>query len=379
MLYPPVRCATHTPQPPLSVSRACAQYYRGDDRGTRTKARSVHWLMRYTRIEPSQLVIGSAMCARGDLSFFILEQLSATRQAHTSGSPLLSEEVEAAVTWGLLFAMLVAPFLLRWADTLIKRSARRIGRRMTVSGAFASGKVGGATGHGSGVNGANSSSSANSPAGRGQGRSGRSSPQPQRQAAELAPAPSCASRRGSGGNRSGGAAALAGTSVPLTRHSVPTRGVRRQSSVQFSPSVLVPSTAPALGSSDCRESRASYNRRGSTMVLGESMRTLTRQSTSVLSRLASSESFQRRDSIGVNVRVRPPLAAPSEPSEPSAPSARFDARAECHPCSPPLALMPKRAIACRVRSPRCPCAKRPSAPPHSYVRARRARVHAPAV
>ncbi len=94
----------------------------GDTKEDKEKAKRASWLTRSGHIDPSQLLLGSVMVARGEFSFLIAEQ--ASRKAYTpSGGErmLLDPRLHIVVIWALVVAVIAGPLLLRWALAVHRR------------------------------------------------------------------------------------------------------------------------------------------------------------------------------------------------------------------------------------------------------------------
>merc|ERR1719149_599165 len=64
-------------------------------------------------VQPIQYLVGMAMVARGEFAFLVA--YSASKMTMPDGSNMLSPPVYAAVTWALVWALIFAPFLFKWA------------------------------------------------------------------------------------------------------------------------------------------------------------------------------------------------------------------------------------------------------------------------
>lgn len=95
------------------------------DAGARAAANKASIMTRFGIIQPIQYLVGMAMVARGEFAFLVA--YSARNMAYGDGE-MLSADVYASLTWALVWALVLAPFLFRWAlgvymrATPIKRS-----------------------------------------------------------------------------------------------------------------------------------------------------------------------------------------------------------------------------------------------------------------
>ena len=64
-------------------------------------------------VQPIQYLVGMAMVARGEFAFLVA--YSASKMTLSDGRKMLSPPIYAAVTWALVWALIFAPFLFRWA------------------------------------------------------------------------------------------------------------------------------------------------------------------------------------------------------------------------------------------------------------------------
>jgi len=85
-------------------------------------------------VQPLQYLVGTAMIARGEFAFLVaysarklvmVDASSSSGSASGSGEVvyMLGEEEYAAVTWGLVWALIAAPFLFKWSLGTYTRSA----------------------------------------------------------------------------------------------------------------------------------------------------------------------------------------------------------------------------------------------------------------
>ena len=92
-------------------------------------------MTRYGIVQPIQYLVGTAMVARAEFAFLVA--VSATTMKR-SGTPdfMLTSEVYAALTWALVWALILAPFLFKWALAVYMK-ASPIKRGMSIGGATA--------------------------------------------------------------------------------------------------------------------------------------------------------------------------------------------------------------------------------------------------
>ena len=74
-------------------------------------------------VQPLQYLVGTSMIARGELAFMVALSASQLEVGAGTGVYMLSKPVYAANTWGLLWALISAPFLFKWALGTYARSA----------------------------------------------------------------------------------------------------------------------------------------------------------------------------------------------------------------------------------------------------------------
>jgi len=72
-------------------------------------------------VQPLQYLVGCAMIARGEFAFLVASIAAGMRDS--SGVPMLGPDEYAAVVWGLVWALISAPFLFKWALGMYGRSA----------------------------------------------------------------------------------------------------------------------------------------------------------------------------------------------------------------------------------------------------------------
>ncbi len=105
--------------------------------GERQRASKASIMTRFGLVQPIQYLVGMAMVARGEFAFLVA--LSASKMTLPdaedggSGGVMLREEVYAALTWGLVWALVLAPFLFKWALS-VYMSASPIQRGMSIGG-----------------------------------------------------------------------------------------------------------------------------------------------------------------------------------------------------------------------------------------------------
>ena len=72
-------------------------------------------------VQPIQYLVGMAMVARGEFAFLVA--YSASKMTMPDGSSMLSPPVYACVTWALVWALIFAPFLFKWALGVYMRAS----------------------------------------------------------------------------------------------------------------------------------------------------------------------------------------------------------------------------------------------------------------
>jgi len=82
-------------------------------------------------VQPIQYLVGMAMVARGEFAFLVA--YSASKMEMPDGSRMLSPPVYACVTWALVWALIFAPFLFKWALGVYMR-ATPIQRGQSIGG-----------------------------------------------------------------------------------------------------------------------------------------------------------------------------------------------------------------------------------------------------
>lgn len=92
----------------------------------RAAARKASRLTRSGHIEPSQVLLGATMVARGELSFLFANKARMTympaMRAEEPPVPLMSDDAFTVCMWALLGALVAAPLLLQWSVALFKRA-----------------------------------------------------------------------------------------------------------------------------------------------------------------------------------------------------------------------------------------------------------------
>jgi len=95
------------------------------------------------RYQPLQYLVGMAMVARGEFAFLVAYQAQSLVMvgSYTNGVQdyMLSGKVYAAVTWSLVWALVSAPFLFKWALGVYGRASPVV-RGMAIGGSSAAGK-----------------------------------------------------------------------------------------------------------------------------------------------------------------------------------------------------------------------------------------------
>mmetsp|Transcript_37838 Transcript_37838/g.96082 ORF Transcript_37838/g.96082 Transcript_37838/m.96082 type:complete len:1041 (+) Transcript_37838:56-3178(+) len=88
-------------------------------------------MTRFGLVQPIQYLVGMAMVARGEFAFLVA--YSASKMSLSDGKPMLSPPIYAAVTWALVWALIFAPFLFKWALSVYMR-ATPIKRGQSIGG-----------------------------------------------------------------------------------------------------------------------------------------------------------------------------------------------------------------------------------------------------
>jgi Kef-type K+ transport system membrane component KefB/glycine cleavage system regulatory protein len=81
--------------------------------GEKARASAASVATRFGIIQPIQYLVGIAMVARGEFAFLVA--YSARNMELSGGGYMLSPKVYAAITWALVWALVFAPFLFKWA------------------------------------------------------------------------------------------------------------------------------------------------------------------------------------------------------------------------------------------------------------------------
>ena len=105
--------------------------------GERQRASRASIMTRGGVVQPIQYLVGMAMVARGEFAFLVA--VSARNMEYAGGVPgetMISEDVFASLAWSLVWALVFAPFLFRWALSVYMR-ASPIQRASTIGGASA--------------------------------------------------------------------------------------------------------------------------------------------------------------------------------------------------------------------------------------------------
>ena len=105
--------------------------------GERQRASRASIMTRGGVVQPIQYLVGMAMVARGEFAFLVA--VSARNMDYAGGEPgetMISEGVFASLAWSLVWALIFAPFLFRWALS-VYQSASPIQRASTIGGASA--------------------------------------------------------------------------------------------------------------------------------------------------------------------------------------------------------------------------------------------------
>jgi len=89
-------------------------------------------------VQPLQYLVGCAMVARGEFAFLVASQAFQLQKGDT-GERMLGEDAYAMVTWGLVWALIMAPFGFRWALATYQR-ASPILRSLAIGGEECTGR-----------------------------------------------------------------------------------------------------------------------------------------------------------------------------------------------------------------------------------------------
>lgn len=125
---------------PKLLSSLTVSFRRGLSEAEVRQERAASLLTRSGHVQPSQLMVGAAMTARGEFSFLIAERTRNTLYrpslVYGAGTPryAMNEDVYGVVLWALLIATVLAPQLVRWSIAVYKRGrvARTRGARSSL-------------------------------------------------------------------------------------------------------------------------------------------------------------------------------------------------------------------------------------------------------
>ena len=105
------------------------------DKHERARASAASIMTRGGIVQPIQYLVGIAMVARGEFAFLVAYSAQ-TMQREGAEGYMLTPKVYAALTWALVWALVLAPFLFKWA-LFVYMKASPIKRGMSIGGATA--------------------------------------------------------------------------------------------------------------------------------------------------------------------------------------------------------------------------------------------------
>jgi len=103
--------------------------------GEKQRASKASIMTRFGIVQPIQYLVGMAMVARGEFAFLVAYSAQAMKRegAGAGDEYMLGTDVYAAITWALMWALVFAPFLFKWALGVFQR-ASPIQRGVSIGG-----------------------------------------------------------------------------------------------------------------------------------------------------------------------------------------------------------------------------------------------------